>query len=206
MSLNESALKYPSDKHIQYGHNYIPGYTDLFDGIRKDVRNVLEIGIGCLDHEAMMQRTWPSYKSGNSLRMWKDYFNNANVYGIDIHPAGMISGEDRITTIVADQSSRGDLLRVVSSVGSTLDVVIDDGSHRADHQVFSFEVLRHFMTIGGIYVIEDIQPPYIEAFKSLSIFPESVRKDIRANFSFRVYDTRDTGKADDILICFSRVR
>ena len=36
------------------------------------------------------------YKTGNSLRMWRDYFINANIHGIDIYKEAMIYDEDRL--------------------------------------------------------------------------------------------------------------
>jgi len=101
-SLLEIAHIHPSDKIITYGHNYIPGYSTLFDPKRYSAKNVLEIGIGCLNHETAM-RTISNYRYGNSLRMWRDFFENATIYGIDIHAAGMMCDEPRITTILADQ-------------------------------------------------------------------------------------------------------
>ena len=83
MDLNSISERYPSDKSKVYGHDYIPGYDDLFQNIRFKVNSVLEIGIGCLDHETAMKRGC-NYKSGNSLRMWRDYFINAHIYALDI--------------------------------------------------------------------------------------------------------------------------
>lgn len=204
--LNECVSKYPSDKWIKYGHNYIPGYIDLFDKIKDDVKNVLEIGIGCLDHEKHMQiNVCQNYKNGNSLRMWRDYFKNAQIYGIDNEHKAMLNNEERINTLVADQSSSSDLLKVMNTINSELDIIIDDGSHIDSHQVFSFIVLEKYLKKGGIYVIEDVQHPYIELFKNISIFPVDVREIINKNYEISYYDTRkDTGKSDDFLMVFKK--
>lgn len=202
MDLNRISELYPSDKSKVYGHDYIPGYSEIFDNIRSKVKNVLEIGIGCLDHETAMKRGC-NYKSGNSIRMWRDYFMNANIYAIDIFEAGMIYNEERIKTFVADQSNARDLKRVMDNIGSNIDIIIDDGSHRAEHQRFSFEFLEKYLTSGSIYVIEDIQPPYIEAFKSLSIFSDDFSKMIKENYNIKFIDTRHvTNMPDDVLLCF----
>ncbi|HET7375323.1 MAG TPA: hypothetical protein VFK30_01370, partial [Anaerolineae bacterium] len=37
-----------------------------------------------------------------------------------------------------------------------LDIVIDDGSHLADHQIVSFEELLPHLRAGGVYCCEDI--------------------------------------------------
>ena len=37
-----------------------------------------------------------------------------------------------------------------------LDIVIDDGSHDADHQIVSLEELLPHLPLGGVYLCEDI--------------------------------------------------
>ena len=202
MDLNHLATLYPSDKSKVYGHDYIPGYEQLFQPIKYSVKNVLEIGIGCLNHEnAMLQKF--KYRSGNSLRMWRDYFPKAKIFAIDIYPQGMIYDEERIITLVADQSSEKDLVRVVKTIGSNIDIIIDDGSHYAEHQRFSFEILEKYLESGGIYVIEDIQPAHIDSFKTLSIFSPGFSKKIREEYNITFFDTRNiTNRPDDFLMCF----
>ncbi len=202
MDLNGIAELYPSDKCKRYGHDYIPGYTELFSNIRYKVKNLIEIGIGCLGHETAMKRGC-NYRSGNSLRMWRDYFTNANIYAIDIFEAGMIYNEERMTTFVADQSNANDLKRVMDQIGNNIDVIVDDGSHIAEHQRFSFEFLEKYLQAGSIYVIEDIQPAYIEAFRSLSIFSPDFAKMLKESYDIKFIDTRSvTNHPDDILMCF----
>lgn len=55
---------------------------------------------------------------------------------------------------VPDDEAPG-LLAVARNVSGSLDVVIDDGSHRVDHQIASFEVLFPLLSDHGIYVVED---------------------------------------------------
>ena len=203
MNLEVITQKYPSDKCKQWGHNYIPGYEDLLKDIRFKAKTVLEIGIGCGPHERAMQKGCPAYKSGNSIRMWRDYFSNAKTYAVDILPEGMIMGEERIQTFVVDQSSEKDLLDLTEKVGGSYDFICDDGSHISQHQVFSFKVLEKFVNPGGIYVIENVQPEWIDKFKDLSIFGQEFADYIRKNYTVVGYDTRsETGNKDDFLMCF----
>jgi hypothetical protein len=203
MNLELITHKYPSDKCKEWGHNYIPGYEDLLKDIRFSAKTVLEIGIGCGPHERAMQRGCPTYKSGNSIRMWRDYFTNAKTYAVDIMPEGMIHGEERIQTYVVDQGSEKDLLDLTQKVGGKYDFICDDGSHMAQHQVFSFMVLEKFVNPGGIYVIEDVQPEYIDRFKDLSIFGKELADHIRTNYKIVTYDTRkEKNIQDDFLMCF----
>jgi hypothetical protein len=51
------------------------------------------------------------------------------------------------------------LVRTVASIGRP-DIVLDDGSHVAEHQKASFETLFPLLKEGGLYVIEDTHTSY----------------------------------------------
>jgi hypothetical protein len=202
MDLQACAIEFPSDKCKLWGHDYISGYETLFSDIKSNVKNVLEIGIGCKSHERVMRNRTEKYNSGNSLRMWKQYFDSANIYAIDINYDIMITGEQRITTYVADQSSYTDMLNVVNKINAPLDIVIDDGSHIPMHQAASFCILEPFLSEKAIYVIEDVSSQAFDSFKNLSIFPEQYRQIINEKYEVKIFDTRHvTGFTDDILFC-----
>ena len=83
-------------------HSYIPCYERLLEGM--DARRVLEVGIGspeCMGHV-------PGYRAGASLRMWADYFPQAEVWGLDSNPASLVN-EGRIRSLLCDQGSEGQL-------------------------------------------------------------------------------------------------
>ena len=207
-TLDDLARSYILDKSVStHNHNYIPGYESLFIDIRSSVKNVLEIGIGSLENGQMGGPDGPlaslGYKTGNSLRCWRDYFHNANIYGIDIFEHNL--NEERITTFKADQSSETDLLNLMSNINNNLDIIIDDGSHNETHQVFSFMTLEKYLSPNGIYVIEDIQPPFIETFKDLSLFPLEFKTYILNNYRVEIFDTRRiTDRKDDFMMAFIR--
>ena len=164
MSLNDLSIKYKLDKNISSGcHNYIPGYTQLFEARRTDVKKMLEIGIGSVENGQMGGVINYGYKTGNSLKCWREYFPNATIYGIDIYEHAELN-TDRIVTYKADQSNETDLENMIKNIDGSLDIIIDDGSHVGKHQVFSFLFLNKFLSKNGIYVIEDIQPSNIYKF------------------------------------------
>src|SRR5262249_9164436 len=146
--LCELARKYGTDKggaHLQAGdtcHNYTPAYHELFKDRREQVKNVLEIGVS----------------HGCSLRMWRDYFPNAQIYGVDTHESCLFA-EDRIMCFAADQYNERDLRDVIETVRpAQFDLIVDDGSHEPAHQIFSATVLLPVLKKDGLYVIEDIEP------------------------------------------------
>ena len=96
------ALQYKTDKVRDIRHNYTPIYHELFHGIRQSAEVVVEIGIGhqgndvknpSVSHMSHVQ----NYMIGASLYMWRDYFPNAQIIGIDISPECIFSAE-RIST------------------------------------------------------------------------------------------------------------
>jgi hypothetical protein len=119
------------------------GFTNLYDRFFKDLRSsalkVFEIGI--LD--------------GNSLRMWKQYFLRAQVYGLDIDDKKNVD-EERIITIVGDSSDRALLRYATEITGRDIDILIDDGSHLMGDQQIALGYLFQFVRPGGFYVIEDL--------------------------------------------------
>jgi hypothetical protein len=206
LSLTELSIKYKLDKHIASGcHNYIPGYTELFENRRNDVKKMLEIGIGSIENGQMSGVIRYGYKTGNSLKCWSEYFPNSIIYGIDIYNHAELN-TDCIVTFQADQSNENDLEMVMSNINDSLDIIIDDGSHCGEHQVFSFMYLNKYLSKNGIYVIEDIQSKNIDKFLDLSIFPTEYINYINDNFTIQYFDTRkDFGRADDFMMCFKKI-
>lgn len=152
------AFEYGSDKGPQILHNYTPFYYDFFKDKKDRIKKILEIGVG--DAEEMAWTGLPGYQKGASLRMWRDFFPNAQIFGADIEPRMMFK-TDRIQTFLCDQSKEEDLKNLVAKIGSDIDIVIDDGSHKPDHQVFSCRVLMPLLKKDVIYIIEDVGHPEI---------------------------------------------
>ena len=199
---------YLLDKNISTNcHNYIPGYSQLFDGVREKVTTMLEIGIGSVENHQMGGANGYlvglGYKTGNSLRCWRDYFPHATIYGIDLYHHNIV--ETRIVTLQADQSSDADLTRIANTINNPIHIIIDDGSHIGEHQAFSFMFLEKYLAHDGIYVIEDIQPNNIEKFKDLSIFPAEYKSYIENKYNVTYFDTRHViNRADDFMVAFTR--
>ena len=151
MSLAEIAAKYHSDKCSFHG--YGPYYEEIFRarGIH-NIRKVLEIGVG---YRGLMH---PDYQDGASLYMWRDFFPEAHIYGIDNHTDLHISG-DRISFWQCDQSKVEHLLRVRMLVGADIDLVVDDGSHEPEDQILSALAFVPLLSPQGVYVIEDVRDP-----------------------------------------------
>jgi hypothetical protein len=144
------ALKHGTDK---LAHGYIEFYGRHFYSIRKKKLNILEIGIGGYKR---------AQDGGESLRMWRDFFPNSIVYGIDIHDKSPHQ-EKRIKIFRGSQNDP-DFLKQVAQVAGSFDIIIDDGSHINEHVITSFNALFPFLSGDGYYVIEDLQTSYWPQF------------------------------------------
>jgi cephalosporin hydroxylase len=109
--------------------------------------NVLEIGV--LD--------------GASLRMWRDYFPNGVVHGIDVDPATTAHAGERIGVFVGSQGDARFLDHVVASAGD-FDLVVDDGSHLARDQIATLLHLWPHVKAEGTYIVEDTHTSYLPEY------------------------------------------
>lgn len=143
----------------KWGFNrYPPHYHQRFASFRDRPITLLEIGIGGYEDPCA---------GGNSLRLWRDYFPQAKIVGLDIYDKSGLD-EDRILTVRGDQSDPKFLENLATTHGP-FDIIIDDGSHMPPHIYASFYALFRYVRDGGWYVIEDLQTSYWEQFDGTSI-------------------------------------
>src|SRR5690606_37075280 len=112
----------------------VPYYTH-FSPIRNLTLNLLEIGVGGWDGTSYNN---PS-RGGESLRFWKDYFCNSNIFAIDIQDKSCLQ-EERIAVFQGSQTDPDFLDSVIEQIGK-IDIIIDDGSHVNLDVIFTFEKL-----------------------------------------------------------------
>ena len=136
--LVELARKHGTDK---WGaHRYAQHYHRHLEHLRDEPVNLLEIGVGGYSDPA---------QGGKSLRMWKEFFPQGRIFGMDIHDKSPLE-EDRIRIFRGDQGDPASLRRVAEQIGR-LDIVIDDGSHLSEHVITTFETLFPLLEPQGIY-------------------------------------------------------
>lgn len=139
--LTKLAIKYKTDKWGK--HHYTPFYYKLFEDKEK-VKKVVEIGAG----------------EGNSLRMWREFFPNARIYSLEIDE-NRVFDEDRIQVFLGNQRSALDIGNLLMNSGLNIDLVIDDGSHKPEDQLFTAKEILSKLKEGSIYIIEDVAEPNI---------------------------------------------
>lgn len=166
--LSELAFKYMSDKCPQIKHPFTPVYFELLKEKRESTKKVLEIGIGWRE----MALKWRDYQTGASLFMWREFFPNAQIYGIDIEDRTLIN-DDRITTFLCDQTDEKDLTKLIDKIGNDIDLIIDDGSHITEDQIFSCKTFMPIVKKDVIYIVEDVKEPNIVA-NALNMYKTSI--------------------------------
>ena len=120
--------------------DYLRRYAPLLEPIRLVVTNVLEVGV----------------EDGHSLRMWRDYFPNATINGVDVDPRARSHEGDRIRVWIADSTDPAQMERVVHEVGGPIQLMIDDGSHHPFDQIKTFKTLFPFLEDRGFYFVDDV--------------------------------------------------
>jgi hypothetical protein len=157
MDLADLLNHYGSDKDSS-GYTHV--YSIMFDHIKNEKMNVLEIGIGTMiaGASSSMKHYMPdTYQPGSSLRAWRDYFVNSNIYGADIQRDTQFS-EDRITTVLLDSTNKYEVDKTMSELNIQFDIIIDDGWHWDEAQKKTLLNFFPYLKENGIYIIEDIHP------------------------------------------------
>ena len=136
-------------------HTYTQVYARLFNHCRENVRNVFECGLGTSNPDlvsSMGERGQP----GASLRIWRDYFPNAMIYGADIDTATLFEDE-RIVTGQMDQTDATSIRKFWDSFPEVFfDLMVDDGLHTFEAGLTLFRNSSHRLSPNGIWAIEDV--------------------------------------------------
>lgn len=153
-----------SDKST--GHNYTTVYSYLFEGIRNEKLNLLEVGLGTNNVDV------PSNMGVNgtplaSMRGWRSYFPNADLHGADIDKRILID-ENRIKTHFIDQLDLDVITNFKNEfpVGYKFDIIIDDGLHSYEANYNLFNYLNDMVRVNGYYIIEDCN---VECYNKLLV-------------------------------------
>lgn len=153
--LHDLVEKYGTDKNIS---GYTQKYMELWEKYRNDIQSVLELGVGTLIHGtpfsfSHIRQHYDHYEPGGSLKVWRDYFPNANIYGIDINEDCLIE-EERLKTFIVSSTDKEKCDEQLGDL--TFDIIIDDANHNAINQLTTLQHFFHRVNDNGYYVIEDV--------------------------------------------------
>lgn len=202
MKLSEiySYEKYPTDKGTD--HSYIEVYDELFEPYQNKQINFLEIG----------------FLLGSSLVLFNDYFENANITGIDNWSEVLVNFDDGsqinlidvctafklyhpdIQVITCDST---DVYDVNLKINQTYDIIIDDGKHTQDAQFETFKNFIPKLNKDGIYIIEDVA--HYNVFALFHRIQKHIKK-YSISISIEVKELYKGDRWDDILFIIRRTR
>lgn len=168
-----NTTRYISDK-FSATHDYVPAvYDRYFLDIKETAKTILEVGI----------------KGGASLILWRDYFTNARVIGLDINSCKQFDKPENqykdIFCIIGDAYSQ----QVVDMIPYDIDVAIDDGSHMIEDILFFIDNYLPRVKSGGYLIVEDILPEYID------ILHEKVK-----DLDYYMYENNATREDNNLLV------
>lgn len=141
MNLLDFVKNIPGEKPDKYDLGYVNEFYDkLFTPRKTNCTKLLEIGI----------------QYGLSLLMWRDYFVNAEIYGIDVDYCHHVINSERIFPVFQNAYSKSCLELFEPN---SFDIVIDDGPHTLESMIFFCKYYFDLVKPGGIFIIEDIVDP-----------------------------------------------
>ena len=128
--------------------HYLDIYEKHFHRFRGRQPVVLEIG---------------TYQGG-SLQLWRKYFGeDATIIGVDINPRCAEFADAKTQIFIGDQADRNFLRKLRREI-PPVDILIDDGGHRMEQQMVTFEELFGHVKDGGVYLSEDLHTSYWPGF------------------------------------------
>jgi hypothetical protein len=190
MSLEQIVDNTKTDKNTS--HSYLELYQRLLSSKQFTARNVLEIGIGDFGE-----------KNGGSVKMWKEFFTNATIYGIDILPIDRVMDEllnDRQVVLYTstDAYDVDFITTQFYNKNIQFDFMLDDGPHTLESMVSFIKLYLNLMTNDGILIIEDVQSlDWIQTL--VDAVPDNLKPYIK------VYDLRHIkNRWDDIVFTIDK--
>ena len=124
-----------------YAHKFVKEiYPYYFDPLRDKSLRIIEIGVG----------------AGGSIRAMQEYLPKAEIIGVD----NDLDLSD-VEGLEIEYGDQGDsvFMQYVADKYESFDIVIDDGSHKLEDQLTTFEALFPTLVSGGLYFIEDVMRP-----------------------------------------------
>ena len=185
MSLEEIVDNSRTDKNTV--HSYLPLYQELLINKKESAKNVLEVGI----------------HRGGSIKLWNDFFTNANVYGLDIINIddvweGIKNNEKIILYTSTNAYNSEFFINHFLNNNIRFDFMIDDGPHSLESMILFIRYYSQIMTDDGILIIEDVQScDWIPIL--INEVPDTLKQYIK------VYDLRpNKNRYDDIVFTINK--
>ncbi|MDR2946349.1 MAG: class I SAM-dependent methyltransferase [Candidatus Adiutrix sp.] len=142
-TLDGLGRKHQTDKSGSWGaaHDYLRKYEFFFRPLRREAFTFMELGV---------------YK-GASLKVWEEYFERAEIVGVDIEAETLAHAGGRVKVLLGDLSQTAFLQTLPALMPR---VILDDASHWWADQLRALFVLYPQLMSGGLYIVEDLQTSF----------------------------------------------
>ena len=127
-----------SDKE-SYHHYISKFYSDKFSIYKNKKIKLLEIGI----------------QYGHSIKLWEYFFDLAEIHGLDIHHNLQHDYSDRVKIHIGNAYSKN-IINFFKEKNIYFDIIIDDGPHSLESQIFFMDNYIDILNNNGILIIEDV--------------------------------------------------
>jgi len=155
-------------------HNYYLIYGCILNET-DSIDSLMEIGLGT-NNTDIVSNMGSKGQPGASLRAFRDFLPNANIYGADIDKRILFS-EDRIKTFYVDQTQPETFKQLNNYISNEMDVIIDDGLHSPNTNIATLTYALTKLKDGGWCIIEDIIEDAIDIWHVIaSILPKDTYK------------------------------
>jgi len=173
-------------------HSYLQLYQNLLMSKKETAKNVLEIGIGDFGE-----------KNGGSIKLWRDYFTHAIIYGLDILPIDRVIDElinDTRVILYTSTDAYNEDFFITNFLNKNLkfDFMLDDGPHTLESMTQFIKLYSQIMADDGILIVEDVQSwDWIDTL--ISAVPEHLKQFVK------VHDLRgNKNRYDDIVFTIDK--
>ncbi|MCB1785182.1 MAG: class I SAM-dependent methyltransferase [Gammaproteobacteria bacterium] len=160
-TLNEIGRQFDTDKPAS---GYTDRYARYFERYRDAPVKLLELGV----------------RTGGSLLMWREYFAQGVIVGIDINQSPFTGDmPERVHFYPGSQDDRQLLTQIARETAPDgFDIIIDDAAHVGILARASFDCLfADHLKPGGIYVIEDWGTGYWNTWADGELYHGSASSD-----------------------------
>ena len=185
MSLEEIVDSSRTDKNTT--HSYLPLYQNLLSHKKETAKHVIEVGV----------------QHGGSIKLWRDFFTNAVVHGvdvIDIHSIwGGIKNDPNIVLHASTDAYDSEFVtNQFLNKNIQFDFLLDDGPHTLQSMKQFIVLYSQIMTHDGILIIEDVQ-----SWDWINLLTNEVPSHLKQ--FVKVYDLRSVkGRYDDIVFTIDK--
>lgn len=140
--LSEIQLKRNFNTDKESRHKYLSNFYDkaLLKYQNKNVK-LLEIGVNTC----------------GSLALWDKYFKDSIIFGIDINISRCTINSSENNNCINLKECDAYKLNPIEFFEDKFDIIIDDGSHEYNDQIYVIKEYSKVLNSEGILIIEDIQ-------------------------------------------------